>query len=61
MNTKAEPALKPQGHGLGGALTLVDMRLKKLRRERDLVERAILALSEISRTRQSRFRRASRY
>jgi len=61
MNTKAETAPKPQGDGLGGALTLVGIRLKKLRRERDLVERAILALSEISRTRQSRFRRASRY
>jgi len=36
------------------------MRLRKLRRERDLVERAIRVLGEISRTRQSRYRRASR-
>jgi hypothetical protein len=49
MNAKAEVARNP-----------VDVRLKKLRRERYLVERAIIALTEISRTRQSRDRRAIR-
>ncbi len=39
---------------------IVQARLKKLRRERHLVQRAILALTEISRTRQSRDRRANR-
>jgi len=54
MNRKAEFGPKPPGW------TLVDARLKKLRREHHLVQRAILALTEISRTRQSRDRRAGR-
>jgi len=36
------------------------MRLKKLRRERYLVQRAIIALTKISRARESRERRARR-
>jgi hypothetical protein len=54
MNQKAEPVPKPTGS------EFVDARLKKLRRERYLVERAILVLTSIARTRQLRGRRASR-
>ncbi len=60
MNTKAELALMPPGHGLGKASLLVNMRLKRLRRERHLVERAIIALTEVSRARESRDRRSTR-
>jgi hypothetical protein len=42
------------------ALTAVSVRLKKLRRERYLIERAIIALTKISRARGSRKRRALR-
>ena len=38
----------------------LNARLKELRRERRLVERAILVLTEIARTRHSRARRGSR-
>jgi len=48
------------GNDLGGFLTIANVRLKKLRRERLLVERAIIALTELSRARQSRPRRANR-
>jgi hypothetical protein len=60
MNRDAEPARKSPGNDLDLGWMLVDARLKKLRRERHLVERAIVALTEISRTRQSRDRRANR-
>ena len=61
MNTKAELAPKLRGSKLGvSSLMLVNMRLKKLRGERHLVQRAILALTEISRARESRDRRAGR-
>jgi hypothetical protein len=66
MNIKAELALRPPGNGLGGPFKLVNteilasVRLKKLRRERQLVERAIIALTEVSRARESRDRRAAR-
>ena len=60
MNTKVELAPKSPESGLGESLVLVTARLKKLRRERHLVERAIIALTEVSRARQSRDRRASR-
>jgi hypothetical protein len=61
MNTKAELAPKLPGNDLGGgSLMLVSARLKKLRRERHLVERAIIALTEVSRKRQSRDRRGNR-
>jgi len=60
MDTKAELAPKSHGSDLGESLMRVNARLKKLRRERHLVERAILALTEVSRARQSRDRRATR-
>jgi hypothetical protein len=50
MNSKADLAPQPEGN------EFVDARLKKLRRERQLIERAIIALTEISRTRQSPYR-----
>jgi hypothetical protein len=59
MSMKAELA-KSQGNGLDGPLTVVTMRLKKLRHERNLVERAIVALTQIARTRESRDKRAPR-
>jgi len=55
------------GSGLGpdspadGTLTdrtVIDARLKKLRRERRLIDKAMQALSELSRARQARARRA---
>jgi hypothetical protein len=60
MNIKSDFVLKSLGNDFGGSMLLVDARLKKLRRERRLVERAIIALTEVSRTRESRERRASR-
>lgn len=60
MNIKSDFVSKPLGNDLGGSMLLVDARLKKLRRERRLVERAIIALTEVSRTRESRERRATR-
>jgi hypothetical protein len=61
MNMKSDFVSKSLGNDLGGSmLLLVDARLKKLRRERRLVERAIIALTEVSRTRESRERRAAR-
>jgi hypothetical protein len=60
MNMKAVPALASQGRDAVGSSILVSARLKKLRHERHLVERAIVALTEISRTRHSRNKRTSR-
>jgi hypothetical protein len=60
MNTKAVLSPRWLGNDLGGTLTTVNMRLKRLRRERHLVERAITALTEISRVRELRDRRAIR-
>jgi hypothetical protein len=54
MNQKAQLVPKLPGN------EFVDARLKKLRRERYLVQRAILVLTSIARTRQVRDRRASR-
>ncbi len=59
MNSKVELGPKSLGNDLGGS-TAVSRRLKKLRREHHLVERAILALTEVSRARESRDRRAHR-
>jgi len=59
MNTKPELAQKPRNN-LGALLTLETVRLKKLRRQRLLVERAILALTELSRARHPSDRRATR-
>jgi hypothetical protein len=61
MNTNGEFMSKPPGNDLGGFLTLANARLKKLRRERLLVERAIIALTELSRARHSRDRRARNF
>jgi hypothetical protein len=59
MNSRVELGPKSQGYDLGIS-ALVSVRLKKLRRERHLIERAILALTELSRARESRVRRALR-
>jgi hypothetical protein len=59
MDSKEELAAKPLGTRLVGGRILLDARLQKLRRERHLVEKAITALSELFRMRQSR-RRAPR-
>jgi hypothetical protein len=61
MNTNGELAPRSPDDDLGGPLTLVSARLKKLRRERILVERAIMALTEVARTRHLRDRQAARY
>jgi hypothetical protein len=58
MNPKAELAPKSLGNDLGGFLALVSTRLKRLRRQRQLVERAITALTGLSQTRQSRVQQA---
>jgi hypothetical protein len=58
MHTKAELTPRAPG-GNSRFLTLVNARLKRLRRERRLVEKAILALTEVSRSRQSRERAAT--
>jgi hypothetical protein len=58
MNPKAELARESLGNDLGGFLALVSTRLKRLRRQRQLVERAINALTVLSRTRQSRAQQA---
>ena len=57
MNTKSENALKRPVIFPGGLSTLPSERLKELRRERDLVEQAILALTEVIHTRRIRVRR----
>jgi hypothetical protein len=60
MNTNRGLALESPVSDLAVPLTLVSERLKKLRRERQLVQKAILALTEVSRARQLRDRRATR-
>jgi hypothetical protein len=60
MNMKSDFVSKSLVNDLGGSMLLVDARLKKLRRERRLVERAIIALTEVSRTRESRESRERR-
>jgi len=66
MNAKAEPASRLLGNSLGHEEMLqserwtLDARLKKLRLERRLIDRAILRLTEVAQTRHSRARRASR-
>ena len=58
MNEARAP--RSPGNDLCRSLTLASARLRKLRRERYLIEQAIDALAEISRVRQSRDRRGSR-
>jgi hypothetical protein len=60
MDTKAELGPKSPHCDPGEFLTFVNLRLKKLRHELDLVERAIVALTEVSRGRQSRGKRSAR-
>ena len=60
MNMKSDFSAKSLGNDSGGPMLVVDARLKKLRRERRLVERAINALTEVSRNRESRERRSTR-
>jgi hypothetical protein len=58
MNPKAERGPQLLRNELGWSSALVDARLKKLRKERLLVQRAIIVLTEISRARSSREVRA---
>jgi hypothetical protein len=58
MYTKAELGPKSPHCDPGEFLMFVNLRLKKLRHERDLVERAIVALTAVSRGRKSRGRRS---
>jgi hypothetical protein len=61
MDTNAEFVPKAPDSDLGGSsLMLVNLRLKKLRRERHLVKRAIIALTALAQARGSRDRRRSR-
>jgi hypothetical protein len=60
MNMNANPAPRSPGNNVGGSLVPASMRLRKLRQERQLVVRAIIALREVSRARESREKRASR-
>jgi hypothetical protein len=50
MNPKVETAAEPPKDGSGSSLLRVHARLKKLRRKRRLVEKAIVALTQMSRT-----------
>jgi len=59
MNTKPKLAQKKANISVE-SLTQAKVRLKKLRGERDLVERTILALTALTRTTQPRGRRAAR-
>jgi hypothetical protein len=61
MNTRGGVAPKSLANDSGGSLVQVGTRLRRLRRERHLVEKAISALTLVSRgRRQSRDRRATR-
>jgi hypothetical protein len=58
MDTNASFASALHGSNWDESRTIIGARLKKLRRERRLIERAIAALTEVSQTRQSRSWRA---
>jgi hypothetical protein len=60
MNTKPEHTLNAPVISPGGLSMLANARLKRLRYERQLIERAILALTDIVQTRRARARRAIR-
>ena len=60
MHWKAELGPNSPQSDASEFLVFIGLRLKKLRRERELVERAIVALTEIFRVRQSRARRSGR-
>jgi hypothetical protein len=61
MNTKWELVPTSPESRVGGYLTVANIRLKKLRHERHLVEKAIIALTQIARSRELRDRRAMRH
>ena len=60
MNIQGEPVRKGSADA-GDVCELLGARLRKLRRERRLIEKAIQALSEISRVRRSRSRRRASF
>jgi hypothetical protein len=59
MYTNPNVAPRAPGNDVAGSLVL-SMRLRRLRRERQLVARAIIALRELSRSQGTRERRAIR-
>jgi len=60
MNSKAEPAPTSRTSVSDRTLTVVNMRLKKLRHERHFIEKAIVALTRVSWSQKSRERRGTR-
>ena len=60
MNAKRPVGPQLMGNRVGMSSTFASALLRQLRRERDLVDRAIIALTELARTRQSRDRRPTR-
>lgn len=58
-----KPELQPEMsiHRTDAGHAVIDARLKKLRRERRLIEHAIRSLSELAIARESRARRAARH
>jgi hypothetical protein len=60
MNTKPEQTPNTPVISPGGLSMFANARLKKLRHERQLIERAILALTDIVQTRRARARRGIR-
>lgn len=60
MNSNTEFAPLSRGRDPSDYMMLVSKRLKRLRRERHLVERAIVALTEIARAREAKQRRVGR-
>jgi len=60
MHSRPELVPNSSGKDRDAFLMVVNLRLKKLRRERQLVKKSIAALTEISRIRRSRERRAQR-
>jgi hypothetical protein len=56
MDSKVQLAAKLQGRSLDTRRTRMEARLKKLRRELRLIQRAITALAELAKARQSRAR-----
>jgi hypothetical protein len=56
MDTDSKAALGPITNSGAEVQSVADKRLRKLRRERLLIDQAILSLTEIARVRQKRFR-----
>jgi hypothetical protein len=57
MNADSNAALGPNENPGPDVHAFVSKRLRKLRRERRLIDRAIVSLMEIARVRQTRYRR----